>query len=166
MQKVIGSIIVIVVCTVMGAEKSREFQQHLNALEEIKKIFILLRSEMHYTKAPFSELFLKISKKVGGVYQKWLSQLSINLKKHEKGTLQEIWRESVHKYLKESQLTKEELNELSRIGNSLGYLETIDLYLEQLEISIQGTREELKNKKKLYQSMGIMCGIFLVIVLL
>lgn len=166
MQKIIGSIIVIAVCTALGFEKSNDSQMHLNALEELKKVFTLLKSEVQYTKAPFAEVFLKISRKVDGVYQVWLSQLSKNLEKHEKGSLQEIWKVSIYENLKESRLKQEELEELCRVGNGLGYLETLELYLNQLDFSIEKTREELKNKKKLYQSMGIMCGIFLVIVLL
>lgn len=166
MQKVIGSIIVVTTCTVLGFEKSRELQLHLKELEELKKVFTLFRSEMQYTKATFSELFMKISKKLDGMYRCWFEELAKVLEHCDKGTFQEIWANLIEKHYDESKLTKEELESLIQIGNSLGYLETIDLYLEQLEISIQGTREELKNKKKLYQSMGIMCGIFLVIVLL
>lgn len=166
MLKIVGSMIVIAVCTALGFEKSNELSMHLNALEELKKLFVLLRSEVQYTRAPFAELFLKISRKMDGVYQKWLLRLSKDLEKHEKRTLQEVWKVSVYEYLEESRLTKEELEELCRVGNSLGYLETIELYINQLDFSIEKAREELKSKKKLYQSMGIMCGIFLVIVLL
>jgi len=166
MQKIIGSIIVVAVCSVMGFEKSRELQLHLKELEELKKVFILLRSEMQYTRVTFVEMFLKISKKIEGLYRSWLIQLSETLEKHEKGTLQEAWELAILDSLKESRLTIEEKEELCRVGSSLGYPEAIELYLEQLELSIQRTREELKNKNKLYQSMGILCGIFLVIVLL
>ena len=166
MQKIIGSIIVVAVCTVMGFEKSRELQLHLKELEELKKMFTILKGELQYTRAPFSEMFLKISKKIEGIYKEWLIHLSEDLEKRKMGTLQEAWKTTILKYLNESRLTVEEKEELRQIGNSLGYPETIELYLEQLEVSIQSTREELKTKKKLYQSMGIMCGIFLVIVLL
>lgn len=166
MQKIIGSIIVVAVCTVMGFEKSRELQLHLKELEELKKMFTILKGELQYTRAPFSEMFFKISKKTEGIYKEWLIHLSEDLEKRKMGTLQEAWKTTILKYLNESRLTVEEKEELRQIGNSLGYPETIELYLEQLEVSIQSTREELKAKKKLYQSMGIMCGIFLVIVLL
>lgn len=166
MQKVIGSIMVIAVCTALGFEKSRELQIHLNSLEEIKKIFTLLRSEIKYMKTPFSEVFLKLSKKMDGMYNDWLLYISQQLEKKERETLHEVWKTSVYEYLKDSKLTKEELEELCDVGRTLGYIDTLELYLNHLDFSIETTREELKTKKKLYQSMGIMCGIFLVIVLL
>ena len=166
MQKMIGSVMIIVACTAMGFQKGRELQMHLKELEELKKIFTLIQSELQYTRAPFTEIFLKISKKTERMHQKWLSHLAKELEKCEGGTLQDVWQVSICECLQESKLTKEELEDLKQVGKNLGYMETLDLYQEQLELSIQKTREELKNKKKLYQSMGIMTGIFLVIVLL
>lgn len=166
MQRIIGSIMVIAVCTALGFEKSRELQLHLNSLEELKKLFTLLKSEVQYTKAPFAEVFLKLSKKMNGSYKDWLLYVSRQLEKRERETLHKVWKTSVYEYLKDCKLTKEELEELCDVGGTLGYIETLDIYLNQLDFSIQNTREELKTKKKLYQSMGIMCGIFLVIVLL
>ena len=162
----IGSVMIIVACTVMGFEKGHELQVHLRELEELKRIFTLIQSELQYTKAAFAEVFLKISRKTDDKYKKWLRELASNLEKREKGTFQEVWEYEIAENFKNSQLTKEELEDLRQVGKNLGYLETLDLYLEQLDLSIQRTREEIKSKKKLYQSMGIMAGIFLVIVLL
>lgn len=153
-------------CSMIGFEKSRELQRHLNELEELKRVFTLLRSEVQYTKAPFMEVFLKISKKTNGIFVEWLTWLAKKLTGREAGTLQEIWRKSIYEQLNRSTLRENELEELCMIGTSLGYLETLDLYLEQLDITIQKTREETTSKKKLYQSMGVMGGIFLVIILL
>ena len=166
MQKVIGSVMIIVACTAMGFEKSRELQRHLKELEELKRIFTLIQSELQYTKAAFAEVFFKISRKTDGKYKKWLRELAGDLEKREKGPFQEVWEYEIAEHFKDSQLAKEELEDLRQVGKNLGYLETLDLYLEQLDLSIQKTREEIKSKKKLYQSMGIMAGIFLVIVLL
>ena len=166
MHRIIGSIMVIAACSVMGFQKSRELQQHLTDLEELKKVFVLLRSEFQYTKAPLAEVFLKISKKSEKMYQVWLALLAERLNKLDCGTLQTIWETSVDTCLKDSTLNREELEELCKVGNGLGYIETIDIYLTRLDISIESTREELKNKKKLYQTIGVMCGVFLVIVLL
>lgn len=54
----------------------------------------------------------------------------------------------------------------------LGYLDlemqlsSIDLYLEQLEISIREAESSIGSKQKLYQSLGVAGGIFLVILLI
>lgn len=165
MQKVIGSIIVVLASAAIGFEKARELQIHVNELETLKHIFVLLRKEMQYTRGSLPELFAKIGKKTEGKYGEWLGELANDLHHFEQGTFEEVWNCSIEKWFQESRLTKKEKEELCQVGKSLGYTEVIELYLEQLEISIQKTREESKNKKKLYQSMGILGGIFLVIVL-
>lgn len=165
MQKIIGSIIVIFACGAMGFEKGHGLQLHLKELETLKNIFVLLKKEMQYTRAPLSEIFLKISRKMEGNYGCWLNALAEALHDCQQGTFQELWSTSIDRGFQESKLSKEEKEELRQVGKSMGYVEAIELYLEQLDISIQKIREESKSKKKLYQSMGILCGVFLVIVL-
>lgn len=157
---------VIAVCTALGFEKSRELQMHLKELEELKRLFMIIHSELKVTKATMSEIFLKVSKKTETPYKEWLKELANKLEECSAGTFVELWKSSIQIYLGETTLRKDEIYELEQVGLGIQYFETLEFYLNQLDFSIQNTREELKTKKKLYQSMGIMCGIFLVIVLL
>ena len=166
MQKIIGSIIVISVCTAFGFEKSRELQLHLKELEELKRLFMIIHSELKVTKATLSEIFLKVSKKTETLYKEWLKNLAKQLEVCDAGTFVELWKSSIQIYLGETTLRKDEIYELEQVGLGIQYIDTLELYLNQLDFTIQNTREELKSKRKLYQSMGIMSGIFLVIVLL
>lgn len=166
MQKIVGSIIVIAVCTALGFEKSKELQQHLKELEELKRLFTILHNELEYTKATLSEVFLKTSKKTEAPYKEWLTDLAKKLELRGMGTFLELWKKSIEIHFAETKLSRNEVEELEQVGLGIQYIDTLTLYLNQLDFSIQNTREELKSKKKLYQSMGIMCGIFLVIVLL
>jgi len=166
MQKVIGSIMVIAVCTALGFEKSRELQMHLKQLEELKRLFMIIHNELKVTKATLSEIFLKASKKTETPYKEWLNKLAKQLEICGAGTFMELWKNSIQISLGKTTLRKDEIYELEQVGLGIQYIDTLELYLNQLDFSIQNTREELKAKKKLYQSMGIMCGIFLVIVLL
>ena len=77
-----------------------------------------------------------------------------------------VWEKSIDVKLRESHLKEKDLEDLKRIGKNLASLESIDLYIEQLEYEIQNKRELYKTKGKLCRSMGIMGGIFLVILLL
>jgi len=166
MQRVVGSILVILACSGIGLSKSVEMKAHLKELEAIKQLFIMLKSELVYTKAPFSEVFEKIGTKIKGRYGNWLIKIAESLEKKEHYSFNEVWKGAIETELGDSFLKKSELEELKQVGQNLEYIESINLYLEQLEYSIQNTREEYRTKKKLCQSMGIMGGIFLVILLL
>ena len=164
--KWIGCIMIILGCSGMGFSKSRDLQLHLKELEEIKKIFSLIRSELHYTREPFEEVFEKIARKTTTPYRNWLTQLSQKLTKKTKSSFWEIWCMSIIEDLYGSRLKEDELEELKNVGKCLEYMESLDLYIEQMEYKINNTRETYKSKKKICQSMGVMGGVFLVILFL
>jgi len=166
MLKLIGSILIITATTGIGFTKSKDMQNCLNTLEELKKLFCLLRSELQYTHAPFAELFSKISEKTSTPYREWLSNLSQRLMNKTRSSFWEIWCLSITEDMKEANLKEEELEELKNVGKNMEYIESLELYIEQLEYRIKNTREAYRSKRKLCQSMGIMGGIFLVILLL
>lgn len=166
MQKLVGSILIILACTGFGIEKSNEIKTRMQQMEELKKIFTLMQSELKYQKIPFSDLFHKISRKTDGIFREWLFSVAETLDGRQKETMQEIWENSIKECLQETMLGKEEIDELINLGTSLGYWESIGLYLEQLESRIQTAREEMRVQRKMFQSIGVMGGIFLVIILL
>lgn len=165
-MKLIGSILILASCTGIGFSKSNDMQAHLNELEELKKIFYLLKSELQYTRAPFAEVFEKIGQKTREPFQTWLLDLCNRLKEKRSGMFWDMWCNSIDENLKGSRLKEDELKELKNIGKNLEYIESLDLFIEQMEYGIKNTRESYRTKRKLCQSLGIMGGIFLVILLL
>ena len=135
-------------------------------MDEIRKLFSLLRIELQYIRAPFAEIFEKIGKKTKAPYGTWLLDLCERLQRKGVGSFWDIWCLSITEDLKESKLKADELEELKNVGKNLEYMESLDLYIEHLEYKITNTREAYRSKRKLCQSMGIMGGIFLVILLL
>lgn len=166
MHKWLGSILIITACSGIGLCKGQEMQWHLKELEQIKQLFYLLRSELQYTKAPLAEVFERIGRKTGGKYGEWLLALSGRLQEKGTGSFWNIWCLSLEKDLRGSYLQPKEIEELKNVGKNLSYFESMDLYIEQLEYNIQNVRESYQSKRKLCQSMGIMGGVFLVILLL
>ena len=180
MLRLFGSILILLACTGFGFSKSQDMQKHLEQLEEIKKLFYLLRSELQYTRAPFAEVFEKIGRKSSEPFRKWLLTLSKRLREKTIGSFWEIWIASIDAELSEEHLKtsffrgnhkgcflkQDELEELRSVGKNFEYMESLDLYIEQLEYEIKNVREAYQSKRKLCRSMGIMGGIFLVILLL
>lgn len=166
MVKLVGSILIFAACSGIGFSISHEMQQHLNELEEVKKMFYLLKSELQYTRAPFAEVFEKIGRKVEEPYETWLLKLCERINEKSGGMFWEIWNVSIEENLSGSRLKEDELEELKQVGKNLEYIESLNLYIEQMEYKIKNTREAYRSKRKLCQSLGIMGGIFLVILLL
>ena len=165
MSKIIGSMLIIVAGAGIGISEGVEMKRHLDALETLKRLFCLLKSELEYSHAPFDEVFEKLSEKFTIAFQVWLLNLSEMLRQ-KKENFVEIWKQTIWSDLKKSNLKKQDLNELEKLGCQLHYIESLNLYIEHLEYEIKKKREEYGPKRKLCQSIGIMGGIFLVILLL
>lgn len=166
MNKWIGCILIIAASTGLGMSRSEELKKHLEQLEELKKLFYLLRSELAYTKAPFAEVFEKLEYKVASPFREWLLCMRGKLVGRQIGSFWEVWRSTISEKLTKSKLKEEDLEELRNVGKNLEYIENIDLYIEQLEYKITQIRQSYQTKRKLCRSLGIMGGIFLVILLL
>lgn len=89
-------------------------------------------------------------------------------------SLQEIWRREVMALKSDTgriPLEQGDLEQLAHLGEHLGYLDvdmqerTLKLYLEQLDLTIDYLRQNQREKCRLYTSLGIMGGMFLVIVM-
>ncbi len=84
----------------------------------------------------------------------------------------EIWKEAVAKGLENTSLSKKDLQNLSGFGENLGYLDkemqlnTIDLYLSQIEEEIKELSKGVKEKTYMYNTLGILGGIFITIIML
>ena len=120
----------------------------------------------------FRKRFSHIGRRMEGAQGEWLLYLAKQIEEKAGATFFELWTESIDRCLIKSQLKNKDKEELKAIGMQMGYLDeqmqlgTIDLYLEQLSFVIQKTREELVMKKRLCNCLGVMGGIFLVIILI
>lgn len=170
MQKIIGSILIIASSTGIGILKGMDMQKYLKELQVLKQLLLMLRSEIKYTKSPLGEAFFHIGKRMEDVFGKWFLLLARELEEKSGRTFADLWNRSIDDALVETKLKEQDLIQLKSLGRNMGYLDeemqlgTIDLYLEQLNLEIQRTREELETKKKLCNCLGVMGGIFLVII--
>ena len=121
---------------------------------------------------PLPEAFTHVSVRLPAPFGLFLSGIADELKKADGRTLSEIWKAEEQKYIKKLHLTRTDLEQLETLGEVLGYLDTemqlaaIRLYLEQLEQSLAEAQEQMGSRQRLYQSLGIAGGVFLVILLL
>jgi stage III sporulation protein AB len=172
MIKILG--IVIMVCSSIGIGRSysRGLTKNVEQLKKMKKMIYILKSEIKYSKAPLPEAFENLSERVEEPLRSFLSSVSAKLNQLSGRTFREIWEEEVEDKLQDSYLTKEDKEQLKRMGESMGYLDsemqdnTLELYLEQLEISIEESRQTAAVKSKVYNCLGVTIGLFLAIILI
>lgn len=172
MIKMIGSIFTICSSIAIGTYFSQSLTWRIEALKEIKYCILLLKGDIRYACTPLPEAFASIGGRKQNAFGNFFLKLSQQLNRLDGTTFVELWKAAVETELSETALKKSDKESLEKLGESLGYLDKemqlnqIDFYLTQLEEEMKQLEGEKKDKKKLYQTLGIMGGIFLTILLL
>lgn len=170
--KIIGAFLVVISCGALGFYFSSELKTRISDLTELKKILTLLRGDIRYTNAPLPEAMQTLSKRHDGTYKQFLENVSNSLLELNGESFAKIWKKGVENNLLHTSLTKEDYQLINQLGESIGYLDknmqinTLDLYTEQIEGTIEELSKSVKEKTHLYNSLGIMGGIFIIIILL
>ncbi|MBQ8184748.1 MAG: stage III sporulation protein AB [Lachnospiraceae bacterium] len=171
MLKLLGSLLVLACSAGLGVAGSMDLKRHCMELRLLKQAVYMLRGEIKHAKAPLPEAFGALAGRMASPFSEFFANLAQGLVSGEGRSLKELWEKEIRESLKQSTLRRDEKQRFQQLGEGLGYLDlemqmsTIELYLEQLEGDIARAQEELQTKQKLYQSLGIAGGIFLVILL-
>lgn len=171
-MKIIGCILVVVSSTGMGFFFSNEMRCRIEDLKELKKLIGLLRGDIRYANTPLPEAIQVITRRQSGNYSAFFQYVSTKLQELSGHTFSDIWKEAVLLKLTDTSLTKKDKLHMIQFGENLGYLDkemqmnTMDLFISQLEEEIKDLTKSLKEKSYLYNTLGILCGIFIIIIMI
>ena len=172
MLKIIGSFLIIICAGGFGFAFSNDYKTRLNELNDIKKIMIMLKGEIRFAKIPLGEAFSNISKRIDDKYYIFLENISDRLKKLNGESFYKIWEEEIDLNLTKLKLNSQDIINLKHFGENMGYLDnemqihSIDLYIEELEYEISKMTEQMATNTKVFKCLGIMAGMFVVIMLI
>jgi stage III sporulation protein AB len=171
-MKIIGCILVITSSTGIGFYFSSEIRSRIEDLKELKKLIGLLRGDIRYASTPLPEAINSIHRRHGGRFHSFFEYISTKLNELSGHTFSEVWKTAVEKELADTSLNKKDKYHLIQFGDNLGYLDkemqinTIDLYISQLEEEIKDLSKTVKEKAYLYKTLGIMAGAFIIIIMI
>ena len=172
MQRIIGGILVIAATSGIGFLYSKELQIYLEKMLYIRHLIYLLKGELEYCVAPIGEVFGKIAQRVKQPYKNWLLAMQKQVENREADEFFTIWMRTIDQYLGELSLKPSHLIQLKELGCYLGQNHTavesrnLQLYIERLELEIEKRREGIETKRRIGSCLGVMAGIFLVVILL
>ena len=153
MLKLAGSLIIVIASALYGWKIRKELQEHVEQLVGMKEMFLMLQGEISYTRTPLKEAFLQIAAQ-------------------DKDAVGIFWRRLIEQESDKFLFNSEEQSLLQRAGENFGYLDgqmqlkNLELYIEQTEVLIKKAQAELKQKQKLSGALSLMCGLFLIILLI
>lgn len=157
--------------TGLGIVFARELDQRIQELEALRQLMLRLRGEIWYMHCPLPEAFLHLSENAPSPFAEFFRGVSEGLLRRDGESAEEIWCRNQKECLGNLHLGRQEQQELKSLGSLLGYLDVetqingLDYYLEQLKLSEQYAREAASDRRRLYQYMGILGGIGIVILI-
>ncbi len=170
--KIIGCTLIILSSAGMGFFFSNEMRCRIDDLRELRKLVLLLRGDIRYGNTPLPEAVNAIARRHKGSFEAFFNKVSTSLNELSGLTFQEIWKDAVEKKLIDTSLSRRDKTQLLQFGENLGYLDkemqmnTLDLFLSQLEEETKELSKAVKEKSYLFNSLGIMAGIFISIIML
>ncbi len=172
MIKLVGAGLVLVSAYAIGSLLALQVKEQEKWLKDIKTALFLLLGELEYRQMPLPEALEVIGNRHAGKMSAFFRVLSEELKKKEGFTLQELWRRVAVPALKDSPLSKEQKEDFAELG--LYFMESdretrrnsLEFYMNRLEEDIIGLRETGADKAYLCRTLGMLGGIFILILVL
>lgn len=172
MIRIIGIILVMTSSTLAGLYLANIETFRKKDLKEMKKALIILLSEIEYTLTPLPQAMDNISKRVEEPISNIFSEFCENLNKKTGQGISEVWLEVLDKNKGNTYFENEDIEHLKSFGKTLGYLDTgfqinsISITIKYMEDKIEELNMTSLKNKKLYQSLGVLCGLLICIVLI
>ncbi|MBP3597173.1 MAG: stage III sporulation protein AB [Clostridia bacterium] len=164
--KFLNMILIIVICSYIGIDKSKAFSTRVFKLRNLKNSFNIFKTKLEFTYEPIKEIFTEISeivyKNKNNIFKSYVENM-------RNGNFEDAWTLAVAE--NSFSLSKDDIKIISSFGNLLGktdlkgQINEIELANNFLDKQIIEAEEIRKKNDKLYKSLGIIIGIAVVIVL-
>ena len=170
-MKILGAILICASCTIIGLRISNTERTRYRALCGISFALDFMIAEISCLLSPIKVIFEKLSLQSPVPINRFFCDCLLRLETEETCTITQIWRETAETatYLC---LRDRELQSLQEIGTVLGRYsaaEQVQL-LKGIQLQVESLKDTAKEEKarngRVYRSLGITCGIALVILLI
>lgn len=156
----------------LGMLQAEEYGKKIDRLSELERMTEYFRGEILLHNSTVAEAGAEIAGQVACPLDVFLKNVSKRIERRTGEDLRTIWEAEGEAVIEEFSMDKKEREEFIRLGAKLGYQgrdmqeKTLDRYQMFLVKRRNGLEEEQKEKKRLYQTLGVLGGLFLVVLLL
>lgn len=170
--KILGCILVISSTWSIGHYFSSNYQKRVADLKEFKSNIIFLRGDIRHASTPLPEAIYSIAIRNKGNFEEFFAYTSKKLNEYPGVSFCDVWSESALLNLNSTGLHQKDINNIILFGENLGYLDKnmqisfLDLYIEQLDNEINELLLNVTKKTYMFNSLGLMVGIFISIIML
>ncbi|MDD3413558.1 MAG: stage III sporulation protein AB [Lachnospiraceae bacterium] len=172
MVKILGILMILLGAAGTGLKYSNEIREYIESLQELRRMIEYIKGEINYRNCSLAEAFHGVEKKVKKPYNQFCRGIYQQIEDGTGCSFSEIFMRCIQKELNHVLLKNDDKEQLGLIGEQLGYLDkemqihNLEHYGMELEDKISRLKKESKDKMKLCNCLGIVGGLFLIIILL
>lgn len=172
MLRLIGVFLLLISSVGTGRWMERREQQRIRQLEEMIRSMEYLKGEIRFARKTLPESFEQLSERVLSPFQELFLGLANELKYHPGTGFEEIFKDILDREKENFALLTNDMECFYQACCNLGHLDKemqmhiLDRYIKDLERTVEHLAKEMPQKTKLYRSLGILGGVFLVVILI
>lgn len=172
MLKLIGSLLTLTGSFGLGLAYCLDMKKRLWHLEYMYRICMRLESEIRYSHSCIPDICANLAADLDRPYREFFQMIYRRMQENDGSTFDAIWKDACG-FLKERLPLKEEeftlFREFALVGGSPDVNlqeEALGRQMQKLENAVCILKNEMMKKGKMYTSLGILGGLFIIIVLL
>lgn len=171
MLKFLGSVCILTASIGLAYTIQVELKEHQRRLFELRSLLTKIFWEMNYSMCPVEMVLLYQIQTQDEYLKEILQEIGEGLKRKEVSCGEEIWQEVFRKYRRRLGLSAEEGEVIEQAGRAFfgksveENQKILSMYQEKLDFLIKMEQKERKEKQKVYQTVCVMCGLVLIILL-
>ena len=169
MEKIVGSVLLFVACTGIGFYKAQEYGERIRQIRILVRISEYLKGEIEFYRTTIPNDLEHIREKSEEPFSEFLQEVSRQMMKQDGRKLTAILQESMEKLKKSTSLHQEDKTMFAEYVGQLGYLDKnmqihlLEEYKKEQEKQLEFLAADLPGKQKLFSSLGILGGAFLIL---
>lgn len=171
MLKILGAMLIIMSTSAMGYLYSFGYRERVRQLRELQFSLNSLSSEILYASNPLWIAFSNVSKVCTSPFKELFLKISENLKNRSTETLVEAFNLAYNEYKEEFYLEKEDIELLNTFIQGLssndteGHKKNFNIAIKKLESIEKDAEDKRQKNEKLYNYLGVLSGLLIVILL-
>lgn len=173
MQIKIVIIGILVACSyLIGEYISKAYTNRHKQVNDLIKIFEIMRMDLHFGMYTLEEIFERLSLKKEYFTHKFFMQLKYGLTNNTEKILDDILNDNISILKKETYLQDKEIDEVKKLILALGKSDIesqtrmIDLCIENLKGITNETKEDINKKGAVYKKLSTIIGLAIGIILI
>lgn len=167
----IGYCLIILSCWALGEQAVGRLKRHRKGLKQLQSWLSCFRGKLIYEGATAEEALRESAELAGAPFLMFLERVADALGRRDGHSFAGIWERECSACRRQFDFTEEEFGDLIRLGRQLGQLDrdvqlrAVTVYDERLSEAIKTADGDIAAKEKLYRSLGIMAGCFIIILI-